>query len=420
MDSAIGRRRLRALGAVLGDVAADGAQRVEEMHRGIAGRAFAAVGDGAVPVRVVHDAVAATVYRAVRGSLRTAGWLGGRLAAMTPLAEQPRLAGPEASAVEGALSGLYGDHIARRHPELALPMTLRSGGRDVELTADALRTTYPAAGARIAVFLHGLCETENSWGRPGEDGDTPGTHGDRLRRRLGISPVFIGYNTGLHVSDNGARLDELLDALLRAWPVPVEEIALVGHSMGGLVMRSACDLAIRADAAWVKLVSHCVYLGTPHDGAPLERAVNLLAGTLRLLPETRPLASFLDVRSAGLKDLRCGYVGDQDWRGHDPDAVLVDTGADLPLLPTAEHHCVAATLGDTPDHVLSRLLGDLLVLHGSASGHGRRGVPLALGQGDRRHLGGVTHFDLLDHPAVADLLGDWLSAPATTPAVDPG
>jgi len=405
---ATGRRRLRAAGALLGDAAAAGTDRVEELHRGIAGRAFAGAGAGAVPVRAVHDAVAAAAYSAVRGGLRAAGRLGGLLAAATPLAERNGLVGREAAVVEGAVFGMYGDRIARRHPELTLPMSLRSGGRDVAVSREALASAYPAAGPRVALFLHGLCETEDSWGAPAESADTPGTYGDRLRRHLGLAPLFLRYNSGLHVSENGARLSALLDELVDAWPAGIDDIALVGHSMGGLVIRSACDAAVREGSPWVSRLRHCVYLGTPHDGAPLERAVNMLAGTLRVLPETRPLATLLDVRSAGIKDLRFGYVRDDDWQGHDPDAVLVDTGSDLPLLATAQHHCVAATLGDTPRHVLSRTLGDLLVLHGSASGHGRRGVPLALAENDRRHLGRATHFHLLDHPAVADLLRDWL------------
>ena len=409
---ATGRRRLRAAGALLGDAVAAGSERVEELHRGIAGRAFAGVGPSAAPVRAVHDAVATAAYSVVRVGVRAAGHVGGAIAAVTPLAEQPRLTGREAALVEGAVFGMYGDRIVQRHPELSLPMTLRSGGDDVALTREALAAAYPAAGTRVALFLHGLCETENSWGRPAESADTPGTYGDQLRRHLGLTPLFLRYNSGLHISENGARLSALLDQLVAAWPQRIDDIALVGHSMGGLVMRSACDIAVRDERPWVARLRHCVYLGTPHDGAPLERAVNMLAGTLRVLPETRPLATLLDVRSAGIKDLRFGYLRDDDWQGRDPDAVLVDTGSDLPLLATAQHHCVAATLGDTPRHVLSRLLGDLLVLHSSASGHGRRGVPLKLGDADRRHVARATHFHLLDHPAVADLLRDWLSDPS--------
>jgi hypothetical protein len=412
-----GRRRLRLLGAALGGAVATGTDRIEELHRGIARRAFDAAGPGARPAQVTHDAVAAASYAAVRRVLRGAGQVAGAVAAASPLSAHPRVTGREAGLVEGAISGIWGDHIERRHPDLAVRMAVRSGGRDVSIDGDALAATFPHHSRRLAVFLHGLAETEDAWGRPAQDDDQLGTYGDRLQRQLGLTPIFIRYNSGLHVSENGARLAELLEALIDAWPLPVDDLAMVGHSMGGLVVRSACDAGVRDGLRWVTLVRHCVYLGTPHDGAQLERGVNMLAGTLRLLPETRPLATLLDVRSAGVKDLRFGYVRQEDWNGHDPDRVLVDTGQDVQLLSTARHHVVAATIGETPHHVLSRILGDLLVHHGSASGHGRRGVSLQVEASDRRHLGGLHHFHLLDHPAVAEMLHEWMNEPAPARSV---
>jgi pimeloyl-ACP methyl ester carboxylesterase len=222
--------------------------------------------------------------------------------------------------------------------------------------------------------------------------------------------VYLRYNSGLHVSQNGHRLAELLERLVAAWPVAITELALVGHSMGGLVVRSACAEGERRGLSWVPLVRHCVYLGTPHDGAPLERGVGRGARALRRLPETRALASMVEVRSAGIKDLRYGYLREEDWLGHDPDAGG-DTGADIPLLASARHHALAATVGATPGHLASLLLGDLFVLHGSAAGHGRRGVPLPLGEVDRQHLGGLHHFALLDHPLVYARLRSWLDRP---------
>ncbi len=58
-----------------------------------------------------------------------------------------------------------------------------------------------------------------------------------------MTPVYLRYNTGLPVGRNGADLAWLLDDLVAAWPVPVRSIALVGHSMGGLVVRAAFHAA---------------------------------------------------------------------------------------------------------------------------------------------------------------------------------
>jgi hypothetical protein len=378
------------LGRALGDAAARIATQVEEMHRGIAGRAFAAVGPVAAPVGAAHDATSAAVYAGVRCGTRLAGRAAGAIGALTPLAESEWLESSRLAVLEGAVCGAVGDHVEERHPELAPRMAVRLSGRDVPLEPAALAAAFPRAERRVAVLLHGLCETEAAWGRPTLDDDAAGTYGDRLRRDLGLSPVLLRYNSGLRVAENGRRLAVLLDRLLAAWPVEVDELVLIGHSMGGLVVRSACAEGERLGHAWVGRVRHCVYLGTPHDGAPLERGAVLAAWTLRRLPETRALGSAVELRSAGLKDL-----------AH-PDLA--------PLLASARHHAIAATVGATPDHLSSRLLGDTLVLHGSALGHGRRGgARLGLAEEDRHHLGGLHHLSLLDHPLVYERLRSWLA-----------
>lgn len=405
------RRQLAAAGAAAGDVVATATAAIEELHRSIAGRAFAAT-PASAPVRAVHDRIAGLTYGSVRLAGRAAGRAAGLAIALSPAATAAALDGPVAGAIQGALSGAFGDRLESAHPALAVPMSVRVAGEDIPCTAPALRSAFPLASARVAVFLHGLCETEVSWGRPALDDDSPGTYGDRLHRHLGHTPVFVRYNSGLHISDNGRRLTALLGALVEAWPVAVEELALIGHSMGGLLMRSACDVGRTDGAPWVPLVRHCVYLGVPHDGAPLERGAHLVACTLRTLGETRPLARLLEARSAGVKDLRFSYLREEDWRGQDQDtAGLIDTGSDLPLLSGARHHVVAATLGRQPTSLLSRLLGDLLVYHGSAHGRGRRGAALEVEERSRLDVGGITHFHLLDHPAIYEQLHEWLLGP---------
>jgi len=400
---------LRALSGAVGDAVAEGVARVEEMHRGIAGRSFAAVGPAAAGVRAAHDGISGAVYAGVRGGARIAGRIAGAVAALTPLAERDLAEHPAVSFLEGAIGGAFGDHLEARHPALAPRMAVRLAGRDVGLDSGSLAAAFPRAESRVAVFVHGLCETEAAWGRPALDDDAPGTYGDRLRRHLGHSPVFLRYNSGLHVSENGRRLAALLEGLVAAWPVELEELVLVGHSMGGLVIRSACLAGERGGMAWVGRVRHCVYLGTPHDGAPLERAASLAAWTLRRLPETRALATAIGRRSAGIQDLGHAYLRDEDWSGHDPHRPWVDSGTPLPLLSSAHHHAIAATVGATPRHLSSRLVGDTLVLHPSALGRGRRGVSLPLADADCHHLGGVHHLALLDHPGVYERLRSWLA-----------
>jgi pimeloyl-ACP methyl ester carboxylesterase len=204
------------------------------------------------------------------------------------------------------------------------------------------------------------------------------------------------------VSENGASLD----ALLERFPAPAE-IALVGHSMGGLVARSACHQAALRGASWVERLRVTVSLGTPHFGAPLEQAVHAASAALHTLPETRPLARFLRRRSAGIRDLRRGSVVDEDWRDQDPDALRARACAEVPLHEGATHCFVAATITRTPGNPVARLLGDSLVLVPSASGRTR--TRRLFEDSNGLELGGTHHLALLNHPAVYEQLRRWLA-----------
>jgi len=213
-----------------------------------------------------------------------------------------------------------------------------------------------------------------------------GTYGTRLAADLGCTPVYVRYNTGLHISENGRALSALLEGLQAYWPTDLEEIALVGHSMGGLVARSACYYGAEVNAEWTRLVRQVVTLGSPHMGAPLAQAVHHASAGLAVLPETRPFAALIRRRSSGIRDLRRGSLVDEDWRGRDADALAAVACQEAPLLPGVTHCFVAATIMRRESHPLSRLIGDWLVLQPSASGRSRtRRIPFEAAYG--MHLG---------------------------------
>jgi pimeloyl-ACP methyl ester carboxylesterase len=311
----------------------------------------------------------------------------------------------------GALNGAIGDGLARLESDLALELTIRRHGRAVPTDSAGVAQAFPGATPRLAVFLHGLGETESSW-RIGSERP----YGSRLRDELGYTPVYVRYNSGLHVSDNGRRLSEVLQNLVKAWPTEVEEIAFVGHSMGGLIARSACHYGKAGDAQWAPRVKHVFCLATPHLGAPLEKAASLASWTLGRLPETRPFAALMDVRSEGIKDLGHGSCAEEDWCDCDPAAFPSDRCTDVPFLETANYYFVGATLSRRQNGALGSICGDLLVRFPSASGSGRRRrIPFEIDNGC--HVGGITHFHLLNHPAVYARLREWLGrAPAVLAA----
>ena len=360
---------------------------IKAFHYATSERVFRAVGPAGRPAKFVHDAVSGAVYAGLGTGVRFAGrgaeaFVGRRYA--HAVSESPR-----GALMIGIINGLIGDTLEREQNPLTQPMAIRIDGAAVAPSPDA----FPDATRRVAVFLHGLMETEFSWGRGN-------TYGTRLARDCGWTPVYVRYNTGRRISENGRSLCELLSQTFEAWPVDVEEIALIGHSMGGLVARSAAHQGSEEGAAWVSRVSHVVSLGTPHRGAPLEEIVHVGSAALDLLPETRPVSRFLRRRSGGIRDLRRGSLVDEDWKDCDPDALRAAACREIPLLEGATHCFVSASLTRSPRHPVGRVLGDLLVLGSSAA---------PWREHEAFHVGGAGHFALLNHPEVYERLRDWLA-----------
>jgi pimeloyl-ACP methyl ester carboxylesterase len=392
-------RELGALTTLGFDELAKAAGGIGSIQRAISGRVFRMVGPGAMLVRPAHERITRGVYTGLSAGTRALGMAAGAVASRREGALLSTT--PRGSAMIAAITGLTGDALEEQGSPLAQPMAVRVGGTPVGIEPGTIAEAFPDATPRIVVFLHGLMETEFSWG-------ARVTYGERLRDDLGYTPVYVRYNSGLRISQNGRCLSELMDELVSAWPVEVERIALVGHSMGGLVARSACHCGASEEAGWVRHVRQSVSLGTPHMGAPLEQAVHYLTAGLARLPETRPFANFLRRRSGGIRDLRQGSLVDEDWRDCDPDALRAAACAEIPLLEGATHCFVSATVTRSDRHPVGRLIGDTLVLKPSATGRSRtRRLPFEEEYG--MHVGGANHFALLNHPAVYEKLRAWLA-----------
>jgi triacylglycerol lipase len=305
--------------------------------------------------------------------------------------------------VIGVLNGALGDYLQRTGNGLATQMALVHEGKPVPLTRQALSAAYPEATGRIAVLVHGLMCIESVWRMPGGE-----TYGSLLARDLGYTPAFIRYNTGLHVSENGEALDALLGRLVAAYPVPVEELLLIGHSMGGLVLRSATHAASEEARSWLSLVKRAFYIGTPHLGAPLERLGNLVSWTLKRVsnPYTSLIADIINMRSNGVKDLRFANLRREDWEGADADALLQNRRHPVPLLPHIRHHLIAGTVSADPR--LAMLFGDALVAVASATGRAEprhRCSPFS--QEHVRIMHGMDHLRIAGDPQVYAQIRAW-------------
>jgi len=401
-----------------------GTTTVEEMHAAIARRSFQALERmpvtriSATAVRMVHDGIAGLVYSSIRGMMELAR--GAADLALMPLdqippAEEEPLP-PALDLAVGALNGFVGHRLERNQNGLRISMEFRHERRTVVLSTETLRRTYPGATGKLVVFVHGLAGSERVWRFFAEEqyGNRETTYGSLLERDLGYTPLYLRYNSGLHVSENGALLAERMEKLVSAWPVPVEEIVLVGHSMGGLVARSACHQGRQRRSDWLDSVRHIFCLATPHLGAPLEKLGNVTGWLLNAFDVTRPIAKIVNGRSDGIKDLRFGYLVDEDWQGRDADALLDNNRHDIPFLDSVAHYFIAATVTESPSHPLGFLLGDMLVRFPSASAGAAqppRHIPFTAA--NARHVGTTTHLRLLNHPAVYDQIRFWLGPTAS-------
>lgn len=332
----------------------------ESLHGAIAHRAFGWTGPLAAPARLIHDRVTRAAYGAIRRSASTTTTVfTSAVSAVTGDDLRLLSRSRRGRAVVAALNGLAGDLLEEKRNDLAIAMSV---------------SVHRRPTPRIAIFLHGLGETPESWSRGPRR-----PFGSRLKADFGITPLYVAYNSGLRITDNGARLSKLVEDIVSRRPGPVREIVLIGHSMGGLVALAGCDAGATAGARWTAKVRHVITLGSPHTGVPLEKMVHGAAAALRKVPEGRPLAGILDLRSAGIRDLRTGYLA--------------------PRLHGCTYTFITASVHRSPRHPLSWIAGDLLVRSSSAAGQ-RAGGAVAVASDNVYHLAPLTHFDLLDHPEV--------------------
>jgi hypothetical protein len=377
--------------------------RVQEMHQAISGKTF----DGllrvpglAVPTRIVqgvHDAITQGVYAAVRHGGGAALSLA---AGAERLASDPaRVPGAKEQALRSALSGVMGDTLAAAGDALAVSMGLHAGGAPLAASSAALASLRP----RVALFIHGLACDEQSWGlhtdawseSPWAQALPAGRtiqYGALLEHELDISAIFLRYNTGLSIDANAALLGALLERAAQAAP-QVREWLPIGHSMGGLVARRAHELASAEGMTWAERTPLLICLGSPHQGAPLEKLGHLAAAALKASAVTKPLGRIANARSQGIRDLRHGLKR-----------------AATPLAQPALR-LIFATLGDPTDSALGTLIGktfgDGLVRAGSAADEGRQGDV------QRVEVAGLGHMGLLNHPRVYAVIRRWLGAAET-------
>ncbi len=305
----------------------------------------------------------------------------------------------------GIVNGLIGDYLSRTKNELAFDMAVMSNGAPVALEKESLRALHPDATSRVCVLMHGLMNTEEAF----FSGDCD-DYGARLRAEFAITPYYVRYNSGLPIPENGATFARLLTDLVSTHPVPVTELLLIGYSMGGLIARSACHVAAATSLAWLPLVRRAIYVGTPHRGAPMERAGRVLTKILAAIPDpyTRLIADVANLRSDGLKDLGDADVTEEDRARRSSTFSLRDAKHPVPLLPQIEHLLVCASVSEDPQ--LAMWFGDVMVpVHSGSFDTITEKAHLALPQANVKYLPGLSHVALPCHDRVWETIREFLA-----------
>ena len=350
------------------------------------------------------------IYQSVHGVTQWVGkGIDAALVRLQPLLE--RVDGeapetPEREAVLAALNGVMGDRLLESKSPLATPMSLRYRGQALDVGKSL---TLPQTTGKVLLLIHGLCMNDLQWQSGPQEQIVD--HGAALAAQLGYTPVYLRYNTGLHVSTNARELSRQLEQLLERWPSAVRELTVLAHSMGGLLIRGACQCAKEEDLRWPERLKNIVFLGTPHHGAPLERAGNWVDVLLGSTPYSRPFARLAQLRSAGITDLRYGHLLDADWQGRERFQRHPDRRQPLQLPEGVSCYAIAATLAAKRGLLADRLTGDGLVPLRSALGqHDDPERSLAFAANRQSILYRTNHMDLLSREEVTRQILHWLSS----------
>ncbi|KPA14667.1 permease [Candidatus Magnetomorum sp. HK-1] len=311
----------------------------------------------------------------------------------------------ERDALIAVLNGVSGDYLLTHKNPLALPMTLNYNGEPLSLDDHTHETSLiPEFSGKLLVMAHGLCMSLQQWQRDGH------SHAQALSNDFGYTPVYLHYNTGLHISTNGRAFADLLEQLIQK--IPVNDFVILGYSMGGLLTRSAYYYAISCGYKWPELLRKQIFLGTPHHGAPLERGGNWINLLLESSPYAAPFAKIPKIRSSGITDLRYGTLLDEDWEENDRFDNIPDNRKPMPLPEKIQSYAIGGTIGDNKGHIKDRLFGDGIVPLESALGqHSKPEQCLAFPESHQWIGYGINHLNLLYNKSVYEKIKQWCAAP---------
>ena len=387
---------LRGLGNLTIDAIIGVTNIVESLHLTIAGGS----GTAAAPDQQRTKGIPGLVYRNIRAVTGLVGNGIDIVLDQLSLVIGDIESSPRREALLATLNGVLGDHLVASSNPLAIPMQFRRDGQPMD--EQALTETIQQSNGKLVLLVHGLCLNDLQWNREGHD------HGAALARDLGYVPLYVHYNSGLHISENGRKLSDLLKTISDLSPQPLE-LVIIAHSMGGLVARSACHYGQKSGQLWLNQLQKIIFLGTPHHGAPLEKGGNWIDVVMGISSYSAPFSRLGKIRSSGFTDLRYGNVVDDDWQGRDRFQLSGDPRIPVPLPEGVQCYAIAATTANGSSKLGDDLIGDGLVPISSALGRHNNAELNLLFPENQQWIGrNMNHLDLLNNPQVYETIQKWV------------
>ncbi|MDP5106910.1 MAG: GPI inositol-deacylase [Polaribacter sp.] len=372
---------------------------VEKMHHQVVHPPFLP----STPIQNIITGIAGITFKSVKWSTKLIGTsISKILAHLTPVIGNIKSSDTK-QIILSILNGVIGDYLEETENPLKIDMQFRYQSKVLQIDQESLKENYPNCAGKILLMIHGSCMSDLQWTRKNHN------HAEILSEELKKTPIYLNYNSGKHISANGKNLTENLEKLVENWPVPVEEITIIAHSMGGLITRSALYYGEQNQNNWLKHIKKVAFLGTPHHGSPVERIGNYLDLVLASVPYLKPFAKLGKIRSAGVTDLRYGNLVDEDWLNMDRFKLKKDQSQYIPLPTGIEFYSIAAVIGKETSKSKNQILGDTLVDIKSAFGEHKNPAKNLLFKKEHTWIAYENnHLDLLSNPKITDKLKDWL------------
>lgn len=389
---------LQGLTRMITDVTIGITEIVEAMHHKIVHPSFLP----STPIQHAVTNIASITYKSIKFTTQFIGTsLDIALGQLAPILGEIKTS-DEREAIRSAINGVVGDYLEEKDNPLKITMQFKYQGKPLSIDSKSIEQSIPNVNGNILLMIHGSSMNDIQWTRKAHN------HGEELAKDLQKTSIYLHYNSGRHISTNGQEFNELLEDLVKIWPVPIEKINIIAHSMGGLVTRSALYYSQQKQNTWSKHLKKIVFLGTPHHGAALERAGNYFQAILKNIHYTNPLANLGNIRSAGVTDLRFGNLIDEDWQDDDRFKAHKDKRKHIPLPEQVECYSIAADNGKVEDTSMG-LFDDGLVDIKSAMGqHKNPDKSLNFKKENTLIVYQNNHWDLLNNSKVYTQIKEWL------------